>query len=360
MTSYAKPLATLVALAVGLTAFAACQPAPSTPTATVAPIATVSTDVPPSPGKKKVLFVDSYHEGYPWSDGIVTGALKTLKITRTADGSLDDSASSVELQLVRMDTKRHQEPAFLQEAGAKVKAVIDTWKPDVVIAADDNASKWVIVPYFKSASLPFVFCGVNWDASAYGFPLPNVTGMLEVSLIPAMLKVLQPYAHGARVGILGANNESNKKEADAYRTKLEVELAEVVFVDDFEAWKTAFVDLQAKVDILLLAPPSFIVGKAEMEAEAKRFVLENTKIPTGAVEDWIAPFALVTFAKRSSEQGEWAAQTALKILAGTSPQQIPIATNQQASIQLNMGLARKLAIQFPVDLIEQSTLVDPE
>ena len=48
---------------------------------------------------------------------------------------------------------------------SKAKAEIDAFKPDVVIAADDNASKYLIEPYFKDAALPFVFCGVNWDAS---------------------------------------------------------------------------------------------------------------------------------------------------------------------------------------------------
>lgn len=337
------------------------KPSESTATAPSAAVVSPPLSSTPAAAKRKLLLIDSYHEGYPWSDGILQGALKTLGIKRAPDGALDDSKSSVTVRVVHMDTKRNTSEDFQREAGKKVKAVIDAWSPDIVIAADDNASKYVIVPFYLGSSLPFVFCGVNWDASAYGFPASNVTGMLEVSLIPSMLKALSPYARGPRVGLLGAKNESNQKEVDAYRSRLKIELAQVVLVDDFDNWKIQYVSLQSKVDLLLLAPPSFLAASADnaaKQAEAKRFVLENTRVPTGSVEDWIAPYALVTFAKRSSEQGEWAAQTALAILGGAAPSTIAIATNQQASVHLNMPLASRLGVQFPVELVEQATLVD--
>lgn len=317
----------------------------------------------PQRARPKLLFIDSYHEGYPWSDGILRGALGVLGVHRTPDGGLDERRSAVTIQIVHMDTKRNPAAALHRKAGQRVKALIDTWRPDLVIAADDNASKHVIAPYFVGARLPFIFCGVNWDASAYGFPAANVTGMIEVSLVRELLRALLPYARGQRIGLLGARNESNQKEADAYRTALKLALSEIRFVDDFATWKAEFRRLQREVDVLLLAPPSFLSAgpdAAARQAEARRFALDNTRIPTGAVEDWIAPYALVTFAKRAAEQGEWAARAALQILAGTPPSQVPIAQNQQAVIFLNMPLARALGARFPVDLVEQATLVGAE
>ncbi len=76
--------------------------------------------------------------------------------------------------------------------------MIDSWQPDVVIASDDNASKYLIAPYYKGGDLPFVFCGLNWDASVYGFPAKNVTGMVEVAQIPQLLEVLKRHAKGDR------------------------------------------------------------------------------------------------------------------------------------------------------------------
>jgi hypothetical protein len=104
--------------------------------------------------KKKVLLVDSYHEGYAWSDGEVAGAKSVFKDT-------------VDLKVVRMDTKRNPSADAKKQAGEKVKAEIEAFKPDAVIVLDDNSVKYVTVPFYKDSPLPFVFAGVNWDASSY-------------------------------------------------------------------------------------------------------------------------------------------------------------------------------------------------
>jgi len=313
--------------------------------------------------KARVLYVDSYHEGYPWSEDITKGILDVMKIARRDDGVFDDSGSPVAFRVCRMDTKRRSSEQFKAQAGRQVRQIIDEWKPDVVICADDNASRYVIVPYFRDGDIPFVFCGVNWDASAYGFPCSNVTGMIEVSLIPNLLKTLRAYARGPRVGLLGADNESNRKEAANYVSKLGVQLDEVVFVETFEQWKAGFLELQQQVDMLILAPPSFLaadLGDQRDRDEARAFVLANTRIPTGSVEDWISPYSLVCLAKLGSEQGEWAAGAARRILSGTSPTDIPVATNQHARVYLNMVLAKRLGVIFPVEMIEQAVLVSED
>ncbi|MBL7219450.1 MAG: hypothetical protein ISS69_05010 [Phycisphaerae bacterium] len=308
---------------------------------------------------KKVLFVDSYHKGYPWSEGIISGMLGEFHITLDENDIANTLGDTVELRVVRMDTKRNTSEEFIEQAAWKTKTVIDSWKPDLVIVADDNASKYVVVPFFRNAETPFVFCGVNWECSAYGFPCSNVTGMLEVSLIPQLLKEMGKYASGSRIGLLGADNLSNHKEADNYRSKFNVSLEKEVFVETFEEWKSAFKRLQSEVDMLIIAPPSFL-KTAEEKAQAAKFVTEHTAVPTGCVEDWITPYALIGFVKASGEQGQWAGRTALKILAGCSPADIPVATNTKARIYLNMPIAKKLRVVFPIKLIESAELVTSE
>ena len=60
--------------------------------------------------KSKVLYIDSYHEGYAWSDGICNGIKETL-------------GDKAELKVHRMDTKRNGSDDFKKEAGLKAKAV---------------------------------------------------------------------------------------------------------------------------------------------------------------------------------------------------------------------------------------------
>jgi len=298
---------------------------------------------------KKIFFINSYHDGYAWSDGIRNGIKDVFK------------GADIELKVHDMDTKRNTSEEFKSAAGVKTKEMIEAFQPEVIIAADDNASKYVIVPYFNNSSTPVVFCGVNWSASEYGFPSANVTGMVEVSLIPKLVNMMTQHSKGEKIGLLGADNLSNRKEVANYKKIFNINFEKEVFVTTIEDWKNAFAQLQQEVDMLIMAPPSFFNEVSEEEKSAiKNFILEHVTIPTGSVEDWIAPYALISLAKRSQEQGEWAATTALRILDGTAPSDIPIVENEQGSIILNLVLAEKLNVFFSPSTLRNATIIDKE
>ncbi len=56
---------------------------------------------------KKVLYIDSYHQGYAWSDGITKGVRIKMKDT------------GVQLKIFRMDTKRNSDDESKKEAANK-------------------------------------------------------------------------------------------------------------------------------------------------------------------------------------------------------------------------------------------------
>ena len=294
---------------------------------------------------KRLLFVNSYHEGYPWSDGIEQGLREVL------------SGTGVEVRTVAMDTKRRANAVHAANVTRELLALIERWQPHVMIAADDNASRYVIAPHFRDAELPVVFCGVNWDASMYGYPFTNTTGMVEISLVSDLIRTMEAWSAGSRIGFLGADNLSNRKEEMNYRAKLGIELQEVVFVSGLDEWKQSFLDLQSKVDMLLIAPPSF-VSTSEEQADLVEFVRRETQVPTGCVEDWIAPYCLFGYTKVAEEQGEWAAETALRILGGASPAQIDVVTNERGVLHLNLPIAARLGIEFPASLLDEAVVID--
>jgi len=292
----------------------------------------------------KILFINSYHKGYAWSDGIQRGVEAIL-----ADEKF------VLLKTIEMDTKRNTSVEFKLQAALKVKQYIEEFKPDVVIASDDNASKYVVEPYYKDADLPFVFCGVNWDASVYGYPYSNTTGMIEVSLIKQVIRQLQSYAKGSKIGFISGDVLTTYKELKYHKKLFNINYDRIYVVKTFKEWQEKYLQLQQEVDIVILENYSGI--KNWRPEQAQKFILNNTTIPTGSLNYFIAPLVAITIAKSSEEQGHWSAQTALKILVGVKPSEIPIVQNNDGKLIINIKLVNKLGLRIPLNILRISEII---
>jgi ABC-type uncharacterized transport system substrate-binding protein len=293
---------------------------------------------------KKVVYVNSYHEGYPWSDSIEAGLHEVF------DGT------GVELKIIRLDTKNNPDEAFGQAAGVKARAEIEAFQPDAVIASDDNAQKYLVVPYLKGTAIPVIFNGVNWDGSAYGFPTSNVTGMIEVELPDQLVELLKGYAKGDRLGYITVDTETERKVVDIYNQRFFNGQMQTYWVSTQDEFKTAFLNAQQEVDILFMGNNA---GSDKWdEEEMKQFVLRNSTIPTGSINDWMAPYSLLTLAKSGKEQGVWSAQAALQILDGTPVSEIAVAENKKGEMIINLDLADKLGVVFAPSLLKSAVILD--
>lgn len=292
---------------------------------------------------KKILYIDSYNAGYEWSDGETRGIENILNNT------------GVELKILRMDTRRNDSEDFGKQAGMRAKSVLEDFRPDVVITSDDPAFKYVIMPYYRDAALPVVFSGINWDVSIYGGPYENTAGMIEVSLTPQLISYLKEYSKGDRIGFIAGNTATDRKNAEYYTKLYNINFTRKYHVTTFEEWKRDFLKLQEEVDIVILENNAGITDWDNNEAQA--FVLENTKIPAGATMDWMPPYSLIGMTKIAEEQGEWSATTALRILGGTRPSDIPIVTNKKGRLYLNLKIAEKLGIIINPQILKNAEII---
>ena len=53
-----------------------------------------------------------------------------------------------------MDTKRRKGEADKRAAALQAKTIIEEWRPDVVITADDNAARYLIKPHYRDRDTP--------------------------------------------------------------------------------------------------------------------------------------------------------------------------------------------------------------
>jgi hypothetical protein len=293
---------------------------------------------------KKVLFVNSYHDGYEWSDGEVQGAKNVFKGT------------GVEFKVYNMDTKNHPEEAFKTESGLKAKQLIEEYKPDAVITSDDNAVIYLTKPYFKDAKIPFIFCGVNWDAAKYGMPYKNTTGMIEVDPIGELYRNLRNYAKGPRIGYIANDNETEHNVADFDQKNFFHEnMTKKYFVKTYEEFKKQYIQAQNEVDMLYFSGSVGITGWDEKDAAD--FVVKHTKIPTGSNLPYMTSNVLMVMGKDPLEQGEWSAKAALKIFDGTAVSAIPQASNKRVKFSINMKLANSLKVTFSPSILKAAQLI---
>jgi hypothetical protein len=294
----------------------------------------------------KILWVDSYHQEYEWSAGIEQGIRRVL------------GNANVELRIVRMDTKRIPTEKGKRDAALRAREAIEKFGPDVVIASDDNAVKYLVVPYLKNTTLPVVFCGVNWDAALYGLPDGNVAGMVEVDLVETQLMHLSRYAEGTRIGYLSGDTETERKIIDIYNKRFFNGRLKSYLVTTFADFQKQFLRARQEVDMLHVRN---CVGIEDWDAaEAEAFLLAHADIPTGAVNPWMKNLVLFSLAKLPEEQGEYAADAALRILYGTSPKEIPLVSNRLARLTVNLRMAKAAGIVLPVSLLRTAEIIGRE
>lgn len=281
----------------------------------------------------KCLYVSSYHKGYAWSDGVEEGVRSILN-------------GHCEVLQFDMNSKVKKTEPDISQAALEAKALIESWRPDVVITSDDNAAKYLIVPYYKNHELPFVFSGVNWTVEEYNFPFDNVTGIVEVAPIEPMLREASKIAGRNTALYLGAKTLTEEKNFT--RIKLGAEHLNITLeknlVHTFDDWKDALVEAQT-ADFIVMGSNSGIEGWDEEEARA--FALANSHRVSVTNHKWMMGVTTLGYTKIPQEHGEWAAQVALAILAGTGANDIPITTNRKWDLWINQKLGATSQPEIP-------------
>ncbi|EPR32296.1 PAS/PAC sensor hybrid histidine kinase [Alkalidesulfovibrio alkalitolerans DSM 16529] len=133
----------------------------------------------PDAPKHQVLFLNSYHNGYSWSDDILAGARRTLR----------DSTYAIDLQLEYVDAKKHPGRENMALLARLMASKFAQTRFEVVIVSDNDAYDFMREYGTKLfPGVPTVFCGVNdfKPEEIVGLPM---TGLVENPDIEANLRL---------------------------------------------------------------------------------------------------------------------------------------------------------------------------
>jgi ABC-type uncharacterized transport system substrate-binding protein len=317
----------------------------------------------PEAKRKRVLVLHSYHPEFVWVQDVNKGIVQGLLEERFEEGK------NLNLEYFYMDTKRKSDEKWKLEVAGQAKARIATLKPDVVIAVDDNAQKYVVKD-LANGGPPFVFLGVNANPMDYGYlrsleaPGGQVTGSIERERFEqslALLRKLIPEV--TNLAVLCDDGPTGKPIVARIQQKaplLGVNIVATKQTGSFHEWQRFVRQVQNQADALLVILYHTLkddAGKSIHENRVLSWTINNNQLPDLGFWSWAVEGGLLCSEAISGyQQGHYAATVAAYVLMGQSAGEFPVDKPQRGEICINLARAKMLGIEIPYELARTATL----
>ncbi len=270
--------------------------------------------------RKNVLYLNSYHNGYSWSDGIFEGMRRTL----------DKGPFGVVLQVEYMDSKKFSAEETTQTLVRLYRDKFRNRHFDLIIVSDNHAYNFIL-EYGEQLfpGVPVVFCGVN-DIKPQLLVGREITGVPETVDVAANIELALSLHPGLRrmviIGDTSVTGEAiGQQVLDAlppFRQKLSVEV-----------WKEYGMDEMLR-QVRESGPETFfyfvpmyreIDGQFYSAEELLALVRANTRAPLFSNWEFLVGSGILGGKVISAEEhGATAARMALEVLAGRKASDLPL------------------------------------
>jgi len=291
--------------------------------------------------KKNVLFLNSYHNGYHWSDGLLEGVRTVLK----------ESEHKIDLQIEYMDSKKFDYADVSLNLLSLYKEKFKDELFDIIVVSDNDALNFVN-EYRKVLfpDVPVVFCGVN-DLKYSDIFTKDITGVEEVFDFIATIEVAKKL-HPKRKRLIVLIDDSTA--GTAIRKQVEKIYSDNETGIEIEYWiELSLPEAQKRVanladDAMLFIAPYYqttSAGEFYTSEEICEAIYQHTSVPIYTAWEFMVGYGAVGGRVLSGvEHGKMAGKMALQILNGVPIEDIPI-VNQPGGIYLfDYAVMKKLNI----------------
>jgi len=298
--------------------------------------------------KPRLLVLHSYDKEYAWSRDVSKGIDRVLK-----------EYPHYSVQWHYMDTKNHTGKRFMRAASKAAIDLINRWKPNVIIAIDDNAQKYVLKKFKNNPEIKIVFSGMNAAPKNYGYDkASNVTGILErIPLSSVKESILNILPVNARriAHITDASNTAafvNKEVRNYNWGPFNFTVKEQA--STFDEWKQAVKEANLKADLLLFTNYHTVRRSKtdQTKVPAKELIawtMKNTTLPNiGCWGFFVEDGGMLSIGVSPFEQGEVAAKMAVDMIEKDySPGDIPIQSTKQFIIYAREASLKNANLKLP-------------
>ncbi len=290
--------------------------------------------------KKNVLYLNSYHHGYQWSDKLLEGIRSVI----------DESLFKVDLQIEYMDSKKYQydyiKSRLLTLYGEKFKDE----DFDVIIVSDNDALNF-IQSNGKAlfGNVPVVFCGVN-DIDSVELTDGNITGVVESFDLLSTIDVARRL-HPEKRRMIVVGDQSTAGRA----IERQVDGMMATYDKDFlvEFWfQLSLAETQARVenlpdDTFLFFTPWYqaVKGKFYTAEEVMAAIYAHSSVPIYTAWEFLLGHGAVGGRMLSGfKHGQDVATMALRILQGESVESLPVVLESSSEYMFDYLVMQRLKI----------------
>jgi ABC-type uncharacterized transport system substrate-binding protein len=289
---------------------------------------------------KKVLVVYSHDEGFEGTKQVKEGLMEVLE------------ENAIEVKSFYLNMRQNLASRYRVDIGQKALSLVYEYQPQVVVAVGDEAQEYFAKALCGDKKTAVVFCGVKAELKTYNYPCDNMTGVLFrpdfYKAMQFMLK-LRPSVHTIRalsdVSVIGESYSNYLSENISYSGVL---VDDVIASSSVDKWADAIVT--NKSDMLMFLNFDEVYGANEIREQPEglaRWATNLCTIPTlGFSETAVERGCLLGLVESGYNQGQIAGQMTLKLLAGTSPQKIPVVVSKGDKFVINKTTADSLRISL--------------
>lgn len=302
---------------------------------------------------KNVLYINSYHDGYRWSDSILEGIRSEL----------DASWYKIGLQVEYMDAKKFKNDSVTKELVRLYEEKFKSIQFNVVMVSDDDAFNFAL-QYRPQLfpDVPIVFCGVN-SITLEETQAGNLTGVVENFDLASTIEVaLKLHSGKRRMIVVGDDSTTGvaiKKRIDEiipiFRNRLDVEYWIQL---DLEEVKQRVKKLPDDAFLFFIPYYQIIGERFYTSEEVVAAIYSNSNVPIYSSWDFLLGHGLVGGSFLSGfEHGKEAAKKTIQILDGRPASSIPINFETTGEYVFDYKVMKRLALdekQLPFN----STLIN--
>ncbi|KPA12139.1 PAS domain S-box [Candidatus Magnetomorum sp. HK-1] len=300
---------------------------------------------------KNVLYLNSYHSGYKWSDDILRGIHSVFNKHR-----------NLHLFTEFMDTKRFFDKNTFDHFKEYLKIKYKNTSFDLILTSDDNAFKFIQMNQSDLfTEVPIVFCGVNYLQSSDLKSMKNVTGVNEKADIKATFDlILKLHPTTNLVVFICDQTSTGQKIVERIQDlqPLFPHSVKTMIVDDIEM--DDLLQMVAKLPrrsvIYFTTFFRDATGRFFEYDESVSMVANYSNVPIYGVWDFHLGHGIVGGMLTSGYfQGETAAKLGITILNGKSADSIPIIQKSPNRYMFDMEQLKRFSLRV-TDIPESSII----